>query len=66
MTRTSPSTVGPDDAFGLFPIDAAWARTQVRDAEAIGVGEFDLDEFGRYRRIRIPSLPTSLRHQRPL
>ena len=59
MTRTSPSTVGPDDAFGLFPIDAAWARTQVLDAEAIGVGEFDLDEFGRYRRIRILTYSSS-------
>ena len=59
MTRISPSTVGPDDAFGLFPIDAAWARTQVLDAEAIGVGEFDLDEFGRYRRIRILTYSSS-------
>ena len=38
MTRTSPSSVGLDDDFGLFPSDAAWARTQVLDAEATGVG----------------------------
>ena len=61
MTRTSPSTVGPDDAFGLFPGDAAWARTRVLDAEATGVGEFDLDEFGQYRRIRILTYSSSTR-----
>ncbi len=59
MTRTSPSTAGPDDAFGLFPTDAAWARTQVLDAEATGVDQFDLDEFGRYRRIRILTYSSS-------
>ena len=59
MTRTSPSTVEPDGAFGLFPTDAGWARTQVLDAEATGVGEFDLDEFGRYRRIRILTYSSS-------
>ena len=59
MSRTGPSTAGPDDALGLFPGDAAWARTQVLDAEATGVGEFDLDEFGRYRRIRILTYSSS-------
>ena len=38
MARTSPSTVGLDDDFGLFPSDAGWARTQVLDAEATGSG----------------------------
>ena len=59
MRPTSPSTAGPDDAFGLFPTDAAWARTQVLDAKATGVDEFDLDEFGRYRRIRILTYSSS-------
>ncbi|MCY4555308.1 MAG: hypothetical protein OXF79_02750 [Chloroflexi bacterium] len=43
----------------MFPTDAGWARTQVLDAEATGVGEFDLDEFGRYRRIRILTYSSS-------
>ena len=61
MNRTSPSTIGPDDAIGLFPNDAEWVRTQVLDAKAIGTCEFDLDEFARYRRIRILTYSSSVR-----
>lgn len=59
MNRQDPSGAPRAIAPGLFPSDAAWARTQVLDAEATGVGEFDLDEFGRYRRIRILTYSSS-------
>ena len=59
MTGTGPSTRVSDEAFGLFPSDAAWARTQVLDAKATGVEEFNLDEFGRYRNIRILTYSSS-------
>ena len=61
MNRTSPSTIGPHDATGLFPNDAEWVRTQVLDARAIGTCEFDLDAFERYRRIRILTYSSSVR-----
>ena len=59
MNRQDPSGAPHAIVPGLFPSDAAWARTQVLDAEATGVGEFDLDEFGRYRRIRILTYSSS-------
>ena len=59
MNRQDPSGAPRAITPGLFPSDAAWARTQVLDAEATGVGEFDLDEFGRYRRIRILTYSSS-------
>ena len=46
MNRQDPSGAQRANTPGLFPSDAAWARTQVLNAEAIGVGEFDLDELG--------------------
>ena len=59
MNRQDPSGAPRAITPGLFPSDAAWARTQVLDAEATGVGEFDLDEFGRYSRIRILTYSSS-------
>ena len=64
MTRTSPSSVGLDDDFGLFPSDAAWARTQVLDAEATGVGRSGwrllcADGLRQFLDIHWPTLPSS-------
>ena len=59
MNRQDPSGAPRASTPELFPSDAAWARTRVLDAEATGVGEFDLDEFGRYCRIRILTYSSS-------
>ena len=61
MDAQDPSVPPRTGAPGLFPCDAAWVRTRVLDAEATGAGEFDLDEFGRYRRIRILTYSASTR-----
>ena len=45
---------------GLFSDEAEWVRTQVLDAEATGTREFNLDEFARYRRIRILTYSSSV------
>ena len=44
----------------LFSPDAAWARTRVLDAQAIATGDFDLDAFAQYRRIRILTYSSSV------
>ncbi len=49
-----------DNAAGLFSSDATWMKTQVLDARAVGTREFDLDEFARYRRIRILTYSSSV------
>ena len=59
MNRQNPSGAPRASTPGLFPSDAAWARTRVLDARAIETCEFDLDEFGRYRRIRILTYSSS-------
>ena len=59
MKRQGPSGARQADAPGLFPSEDAWARTRVLDARAIGSSEFDLDEFARYRRIRILTYSSS-------
>ena len=59
MKRQGPSGARQADAPGLFPSEDAWARTRVLNARAIGSSEFDLDEFARYRRIRILTYSSS-------
>ncbi len=51
---------GDTDAPELFGSDAAWAPTQVLDARALGVRHFDLEEFARYRCIRILTYSASV------
>ena len=58
MTR---QTTSDTDSTGLFPEDAAWARTRVLEARAIRTCEFDLEEFSRYRRIRILTYSSSVK-----
>ena len=60
MDHRDPSGAESDGAFELFPSDAAWVRTRVLDAQAMGTREFDLEEFAQYRRIRILTYSSSI------
>ena len=55
LSRT-PEGTSPE----LFAPDATWMKTQVLDARAVGTRDFDLDEFARYRRIRILTYSSSV------
>ena len=59
MNPQDPSGAQRASTPGLFPSDAAWARTRVLDARAIETCEFSLDEFGPYRRTRILTYSSS-------
>ncbi len=58
--RARGQKVRDADAPELFGPDAEWAPTQVLDARALGVRHFDLQEFARYRCIRILTYSASV------
>ncbi|MXX87884.1 MAG: hypothetical protein F4213_15210 [Boseongicola sp. SB0677_bin_26] len=58
--RASMRDTGDIHAPELFGSDAVWAPTTVLDAQALAVRHFDLDEFARYRCIRILTYSASV------
>lgn len=60
MEHRGPLGEEATDTGGLFPSDAAWTRTRVLDAQAVETSEFHLDDFARYRRIRILTYSSSV------
>ncbi len=60
MKHSSADSATPDHSTSLFVENTSWARSLVLEAKAIGTCNFDLDEFARYREIRILTYSSSV------